>query len=109
MKVRLPDKNLVLDFPDGMAEDQMRDAIYRNFYPEKLGAQGAAPNTHQPAALPPLDRSQAPEPVLLPHSAQPGGAIFSPQGLVRGLMGHAYNEPVETADPDAPDYWDALS
>ena len=43
MKIHLPDKGLVLHFPDDMAEDQMRDAINRNFYPEKLSSQSLTP------------------------------------------------------------------
>ena len=105
MKVRLPDKNLVLDFPDGMTEDQMRDAIYRNFYPEKLGAQGTAPTVAQ-APAPALT---SPAPVLSAQPTQPENSLFAPRGLVSGLMGHAYNEPVKTADPAAADYWDATT
>ena len=43
MKTHLPDKGLTLSFPDGMTENQMRDASNRNFYPEKLSPQAAAP------------------------------------------------------------------
>ena len=49
MKIHLPDKGLTLNFPDGMTEDQMRDAINRNFYPEKLSAQPPAPAVPKPA------------------------------------------------------------
>lgn len=54
MKIHLPDKGLTLSFPDDMTEDQMRDAINRNFYPEKLSSQTtapAAPELPAPAAL----------------------------------------------------------
>jgi hypothetical protein len=36
IQVNLPDKNLTLNFPDGMNQDDMRDAIFKNFYPEKF-------------------------------------------------------------------------
>jgi|GEM_PF-5164829 len=49
MKIHLPDKGLTLNFPDGMTEDQMRDAINRNFYPEKLSAQPPALALPKPA------------------------------------------------------------
>jgi len=60
MKIHLPDKGLTLNFPDGMTEDQMRDAINRNFYPEKLPAQPPAPAAPQPArAMPELSPQPA--------------------------------------------------
>ncbi len=60
MKIHLPDKGLTLNFPDGMTEDQMRDAINRNFYPEKLSAQPSAPAAPQPArAMPELSPQPA--------------------------------------------------
>ena len=72
MKIHLPDKGLTLSFPDDMTEDQMRDAINRNFYPEKLSPQAAAP--------------VVPE---LPSPATPHGANFvQPQvkaPVTRGL------------------------
>jgi hypothetical protein len=36
VKVRLPDKNLILSFPAGMSEEDMADAIMKNYYPELL-------------------------------------------------------------------------
>jgi hypothetical protein len=32
IKVRLADKNIVLNFPDDMPENEIRDAINKNFY-----------------------------------------------------------------------------
>ena len=64
MKIHLPDKGLILNFPDGMTEDQMRDAINRNFYPEKLSPQAAAPALPQPARAMPELSPQPAAPVL---------------------------------------------
>jgi hypothetical protein len=36
MIVYLPDKNIELEFPDGMSEDDMHDTIMQNFYLEQL-------------------------------------------------------------------------
>lgn len=71
MKIHLPDKGLTLNFPDGMTEDQMRDAINRNFYPEKLSAQPPAPAAPQPArAIPELSpQPAAPEDYYPPEFA----------------------------------------
>ena len=101
MKIHLPDKGLTLNFPDGMTEDQMRDAINRNFYPEKLSAQPPAPAAPQPArAMPEL----SPQPAAPEDYYPPEFAGFADPNLAANVEREIRE--YGSTDRNAPNYWD---
>ena len=119
MKIHLPDKGLTLSFPDDMTEDQMRDAINRNFYPEKLSPQAAAPvvpelpspatphgaNFVQPQVKAPVTRGlggTAPAALVLPGLAD-GDVVPQTAPLAPVPLNATTPSPADVLDPS---YWD---
>lgn len=101
MKIHLPDKGLTLNFPDGMTEDQMRDAINRNFYPEKLSAQPPAPAVPKPARTIP---EPPPQPAAPEDYYPPEFAGFADPNLAANVEREIRE--YGSTDRNAPNYWD---
>ena len=109
MEIYLPDKDLTLDFPDDMTEDQMRDAINRNFYPEKLSSQPAAPAAPElPAPAAPHGANFVLPKVKAPVSMDLGGTVPAAPVLPGVTDGDVVPDVMAPPSTDTldPGYWD---